>query len=353
MTRVVLDEFGQFLGRKGNRYIVKSNESKKEFYSSDIDQIFILNPGMLISVSALRLALNNHTFVIFGGQTGWPHGFLVPSGFSGSVLTKRQQFLAFHDFRGAFLAREFALGKTINQSNLLKQLSKNRLKKEQNMAEELDKASKEISKLVSEMEKIPVTNEGATKGLRSDIMNIEARASRIYWKTLSTTIFPKELKFPGRKGKGASDPINMMLNFGYKVILFVECWKAVYYSGLDPFAGYLHADRPSKASLALDLMEEFRQQVVDRAIFSILTKRMLYFNEMSQRGDDHNSNRLSKYAIKVVFEQIINRLNAEVVTHDDHLPSMKLKNVIQRQAVNLASYLTDPSRTFSSFRILW
>ena len=59
MTRLVLDEFGQILGRKRNRYIVKGNESKKEVYSPDIDQIFILNPGMLISVSALRLALRN------------------------------------------------------------------------------------------------------------------------------------------------------------------------------------------------------------------------------------------------------------------------------------------------------
>ena len=211
MTRLVLDEFGQFLGRKRNRYIVKSGDSKKEVYSPDIDQIFILNPGMLISVSALRLALKNHTFVIFGGRTGWPHGFLVPSGLSGSVLTRRQQFLAFNDFRGAFLAREFALGKTINQTSLLKLLCKNRLKKEPNTAEELRKSAEKISMLVNEMGKILVNKECAVEGIRADIMNIEARASKIYWKTLSSTIFPEELKFPGRKGKGASDSINMNL----------------------------------------------------------------------------------------------------------------------------------------------
>ena len=151
----------------------------------------------------------------------------------------------------------------------------------------------------------------------------------------------------------------MMLNLGYKAVLFVECWKAVYYSGLDPFAGYLHADRPGKASLALDLMEEFRQQVVDRAIFSILTKRILSFNEICQPSEDNTLNRLSRFAIKVIFEQITSRLNAEVVTHSDHdtnvksVTSIKLKNVIQRQAINVANYLIDPSRTFSSFRFSW
>ena len=43
-------------------------------------------------------------------------------------------------------------------------------------------------------------------------------------------------------------------------------------AGLEPFAGFLHVDRSGKPSLVLDLMEEFRQPVVDRPIFSWLNK---------------------------------------------------------------------------------
>ena len=43
-------------------------------------------------------------------------------------------------------------------------------------------------------------------------------------------------------------------------------------AGLEPFAGLLHVDRSGKPSLVLDLVEEFRQPVVDRAIFSWLNK---------------------------------------------------------------------------------
>ena len=43
-------------------------------------------------------------------------------------------------------------------------------------------------------------------------------------------------------------------------------------AGLEPFAGFLHVDRSGKPSLVLDLMEEFRQPVVDRAILSWLNK---------------------------------------------------------------------------------
>lgn len=108
-----------------------------------------------------------------------------------------------------------------------------------------------------------------------------------------------------------------------------------------------------------DLMEEFRQQVVDRAIFSILTKRILGFNEISQPSEGNIPTRISRRAIRVIFEQIISRLNAEVVIHGDHdiamknVTSIKLKDVIQRQAINIANYLIDPSSTYCSFKFSW
>lgn len=38
-------------------------------------------------------------------------------------------------------------------------------------------------------------------------------------------------------------------------------------AGLDPYAGFVHVDRAGQPSLALDLIEEFRQMVADRTIF--------------------------------------------------------------------------------------
>src|SRR5437763_130357 len=40
------------------------------------------------------------------------------------------------------------------------------------------------------------------------------------------------------------------------------------HAGLDPFAGFLHVDRPGKPSLVLDLVEEFRQPIVDRVVIA-------------------------------------------------------------------------------------
>ena len=54
-----------------------------------------------------------------------------------------------------------------------------------------------------------------------------------------------------------NDPVNSLLNYGYAMLRdAVE--KAIINAGLNPYAGFIHADRPGKHSLTFDMMEEFR-----------------------------------------------------------------------------------------------
>jgi CRISPR-associated endonuclease Cas1 len=84
-------------------------------------------------------------------------------------------------------------------------------------------------------------------------------------------MLPDALGFAGRSHQGATDAVNAALNYGYG-ILTSHVWGAVMNAGLEPFAGFLHVERSGKPSLVLDLMEEFRQPVVDRPILSWLNK---------------------------------------------------------------------------------
>ena len=77
--------------------------------------------------------------------------------------------------------------------------------------------------------------------------------------------------FETREHRGAPDAVNSALNYGYG-ILYTQVWGAIMNAGLEPFAGFLHVDRPGKPSLVLDLIEEFRQPIVDRAVIAALTK---------------------------------------------------------------------------------
>ncbi|MDW8045650.1 MAG: CRISPR-associated endonuclease Cas1, partial [Nitrososphaerota archaeon] len=61
---------------------------------------------------------------------------------------------------------------------------------------------------------------------------------------------------------------NIMLNFCYG-LLASEIWLAVEAAGLDPFAGFLHADSPRRPALVMDILEEFRQPIVDRVVLRL------------------------------------------------------------------------------------
>ncbi len=100
------------------------------------------------------------------------------------------------------------------------------------------------------------------------MMGMEGKAGRLYW-TGVKEIIKNKIEFFGRETRGAIDPVNSLLNYGYG-ILYSIVWGTVLNAGLEPFAGFLHVDRSGKPSLVLDLTEEFRQPVVDKVVISYI-----------------------------------------------------------------------------------
>lgn len=81
-------------------------------------------------------------------------------------------------------------------------------------------------------------------------------------------------RFTGRSRRPPLDRINVVLSFLY-AMLGHDCRSALEAHGLDPQVGFLHADRPGRASLALDLMEELRPVLADRLALSLVNRRQL------------------------------------------------------------------------------
>jgi len=65
-----------------------------------------------------------------------------------------------------------------------------------------------------------------------------------------------------------------VLSFLY-AILGHDCRSALETVGLDCQMGFLHRDRPGRASLALDLLEEFRAPIADRVCLTLLNRKQL------------------------------------------------------------------------------
>jgi CRISPR-associated protein Cas1 len=179
-------------------------------------------------------------------------------------------------------------------------------------------------------------------------MSVEAEGARVYWEAVKQ-VLPLELNFPGRETRGAKDPFNAMLNFGYQTILFPEVWKAVSYAGLDFYAGYLHADRPGKPSLVLDLMEEFRQQVVDRTLISLFARNVIKPNEALAREAVEEGRVLSKDVVKTLLTGFQERLDTEVMFNGRKGP---IKSFIYYQARRVVRFLLQEA-DYTPFTLGW
>jgi len=62
-----------------------------------------------------------------------------------------------------------------------------------------------------------------------------------------------------------------------------DCRSALESVGLDPQLGYLHAVRPGRAALALDLQEEFRAVLADRLALTLINRGQLDADDFETR----------------------------------------------------------------------
>jgi CRISPR-associated protein Cas1 len=109
------------------------------------------------------------------------------------------------------------------------------------------------------------------------LRGIEGEAARQYFSALNLAIKPQArscFAFNGRNRRPPLDPFNALLSFLYS-LLMNDCRSALETVGLDPQLGFLHALRPGRAALALDLQEEFRAIMADRLALALINRGQL------------------------------------------------------------------------------
>jgi CRISPR-associated protein Cas1 len=341
---LVLSSFGCFLGRVGNCFYFRTSDGKRtEISALNVDSILICNPGTIISASALRLALLRGIGVLFTSRTGTPHGFLHPTLVSGSVVARRKQYQAYWQAKGFEFARAVVYQKLRNQARLLRLYSRNRKVTMASASKLLASNSMGIENHATAL--LAVVAHTVDAG-RQTILQFEGRAAKLYWSGISA-IMPAYLNFEKRHGRGATDPVNAMLNFGYMGVLFRYVWKSILIAGLDPYAGFLHADRPNKPSLVLDMMEEFRQDAVDRIVVGLFTRRKLGPSvEMMRRTGE--GVRLSPRVLGVLCDSLVKRTRSTIGN-----TGTTLELTIGRQARRLSDFLLDREARYVPHSLMW
>ncbi len=110
----------------------------------------------------------------------------------------------------------------------------------------------------------------------SELMAFEGSAAKIYFRVFDQLILhqKEDFFFKERSRRPPLDNMNSLLSFFY-VLLTNDVASALEGVGLDPYVGFLHADRPGRPSLALDLMEELRPVFADRLALSLVNRKQI------------------------------------------------------------------------------
>lgn len=183
----------------------------------------------------------------------------------GNVLLRRSQHMAL-DTEGwpSRIARQFVAAKIQNSRLVLLRGARDSTGEP---SENLRRSAAQLATILENLRTI----EGLDR-----IRGAEGEAARIYYRAFSWLIHAQSdaFTFERRSRRPPRDRTNALLSFLYALVR-EECASALDGVGLDPQVGYLHALRPGRPALALDLMEELRALVADRLAATLINRRQL------------------------------------------------------------------------------
>jgi CRISPR-associated protein Cas1 len=192
---------------------------------------------------------------------------------TGNVLLRRTQYRVSDDPQRAVpIVRGIVAAKAGNQRTVIRRALRDH---GVDMAESARAAVEEAERRLTDVARrtLQASDVAALRG-------IEGEAALVYFGVFDAMIRAGDgaFAFRGRSRRPPLDRINALLSFLY-AMLGHDCRSALESVGLDPQVGFLHADRPGRASLALDLMEELRPVLADRLAISLINRRQIGAND--------------------------------------------------------------------------
>ena len=257
----------------------------------------------------------------------------------GNIVLRHRQYKSSDDEAISMeIARNCILGKVYNARGVLERGLRDH--KFQINAEKVKKASDNLKNSIKYIQN------SQTKG---ELRGYEGEAASVYFGVFDELILQqkKEFSFQGRNKRPPKDNVNAMLSFVY-TLLANNVVSALESVGLDPYVGYLHTERPGRASLALDLIEELRAVFADRFVLSLINKRIISGKSFIKKengavlmNDDLRKKLLIEWQNK----------KKEVITHPYLKEKVEWGMIPYVQALLLARYLRGDLDSYPVF--LW
>lgn len=192
----------------------------------------------------------------------------------GNVLLRTEQYrLADNEDFALHISKLFIGGKIQNYRNILR-----RYERDYGSNDDVASAVQKLEVRKRDLQRVQDLNQ---------LRGIEGDAASVYFDVFPYLILNQKSDFPfnGRNRRPPKDAVNAMLSFVYTLIAN-DVAAALETVGLDPYVGFLHALRPGRTSLALDVMEELRAYLGDRLVLSLINRRQVNAKDFLFQGDE-------------------------------------------------------------------
>ncbi len=184
----------------------------------------------------------------------------------GNVTLRKEQYRISDNVEESLkIARNMIIGKVYNSRWVLERA------KRDHFARVDAEALRRVSEFTQEeLKKLPLADS------LDSVRGIEGSVASEYFSVFDELILQnkEDFYFKTRNKRPPQDNVNALLSFTY-TLLAGMCSSALSAVGLDPYVGFLHTDRPGRASLALDLMEELRAVYADRFVITLINRRIV------------------------------------------------------------------------------
>lgn len=193
---------------------------------------------------------------------------------SGNVLLRQAQFQRQNDEKFTLnTARACVAGKIKNCRQILQ-----RGAREAKIEDETTTLTRLVQNLAASLRALPEVT------TLDELRGVEGEAARQYFSGMNLLLRQDQRQtfaMDGRTRRPPRDRFNALLSFLYAMWMN-DCRSALEAAGLDPQVGFLHALRPGRAALALDLMEEFRPWA-DRLALTLVNRGQIKADDFDLR----------------------------------------------------------------------
>ena len=336
MPTLYLIEQGATLSLDGERLLVSRDDTPLTTVPlMKVDDV-LLYGNVAISTPALKRLAERGVALTFLTVRGRFQGRLIGATAPHAQLRRAQYRHADDDRRRLIMARLHVSGKIRNARAVLQRLARNRAEP----PPETQRAAEKLGQHLTRAASAPSVER---------LLGAEGAAAARYFRGL-LPLFAPEWDFTHRNRRPPTDPVNVLLSFGY-TLLTHKAIGAVEAVGLDPYVGTLHTVDYNRPSLALDLIEEFRPFLVDALVVRICGDGRLTPEDFAP--DVAGGLRLSEPGVRRFVAAFEERMRTEALHPDgaDGRPGrVTYLRCIELQARRMARVMSD-GRAYEPFGV--